>query len=119
MIEYKLGEHSDIKSPKIEEYKSHYKYTFGKVEISFIRLNHSIPDMFGIVFRTDQGILSIQVISRLISLLLVLLQNTINSLQSVVKVSFVYFLIQPIQKEMNLHPLKVKSENQSMSYFQE
>jgi len=57
MIEYKLGEHSDIKSPKIEEYKSHYKYTFGKVEISFIRLNHSIPDMFGIVFRTDQGIL--------------------------------------------------------------
>ena len=57
MIEYKLGEHSDIKSPKIEEYKSHYKYTFGKVEISFIRLNHSIPDMFGIVFRTEQGIL--------------------------------------------------------------
>ncbi|MBU1141055.1 MAG: ribonuclease J, partial [Firmicutes bacterium] len=57
MIEYKLAEHTDIKSPKIEEYKSYYKYNFDHVEISFIRLNHSIPDMFGIVFRTDQGIL--------------------------------------------------------------
>lgn len=57
MIEYKLLEHQDIKTPKIEEYKSYYTYHFDHVEISFIRMNHSIPDMFGIVFRTDQGIL--------------------------------------------------------------
>ncbi len=57
MIEYKLLEHPDIKPPKIEEYKSHYHYTFKNVVLSFIRLNHSIPDMFGFVFRTPQGIL--------------------------------------------------------------
>ena len=57
MIEYKLIEHQDIKPPKIEEYKSYYTYQFKHVEISFIRMNHSIPDMFGIVFRTPQGIL--------------------------------------------------------------
>ncbi len=57
LIEYKLIEHQDVKAPKIEEYKSYYKYQFNNVEMSFIRLNHSIPDMFGIVFRTPQGIL--------------------------------------------------------------
>ena len=55
MIEYKLGEHKDVKSPKIEVFKSHYKYNFKDVEMSFIRLNHSIPDMFGIVFKTKHG----------------------------------------------------------------
>ncbi|MCR3906216.1 MAG: ribonuclease J [Tenericutes bacterium] len=57
MIEYKLMEHKDIKAPQIVEYKSYYKYNFKNVEMSFIRMNHSIPDMFGIVFRTKQGIL--------------------------------------------------------------
>jgi len=55
MIEYKLSEHKDIKSPKIDVFKSHYKYNFKGVQISFIRLNHSIPDMFGIVFKTKHG----------------------------------------------------------------
>ena len=55
MIEHKLNEHQDVKSPRIEVYKSHYKYNFKDVEISFIRLNHSIPDMFGIVFKTKHG----------------------------------------------------------------
>ncbi len=55
LIEYKLGEHKDLRVPKIEEYKSYYSYNFKGVDISFIRLNHSIPDMFGIVFRTEQG----------------------------------------------------------------
>ncbi len=57
LIEYKLLEHADITMPKIEEYKSYYKYDFNQVTLSFIRLNHSIPDMFGVVFRTNQGIL--------------------------------------------------------------
>ncbi|HHW79709.1 MAG TPA: ribonuclease J [Acholeplasmataceae bacterium] len=55
MLENKLLEHSDIKAPRIEVFKSHYKYQFNNVEISFVRLNHSIPDMFGIVFKTKQG----------------------------------------------------------------
>lgn len=55
LIEYKLGEHKDLRVPKIEEYKSYYSYNFKGVDISFIRLNHSIPDMFGIVFKTEEG----------------------------------------------------------------
>src|SRR5690554_1720652 len=55
MIEYKLNEHKDVVSPQIEVFKSHYKYRFKDLEISFIRLNHSIPDMFGIVFKTIHG----------------------------------------------------------------
>lgn len=55
MIEHKLNEHSDVKVPPIDVYKSHYKYNFKDVVISFIRLNHSIPDMFGIVFKTKYG----------------------------------------------------------------
>ncbi|MBN3490700.1 ribonuclease J [Acholeplasma equirhinis] len=55
LIEYKLAEHKNITIPKIEEYKSYYSYNFKGVDISFIRLNHSIPDMFGIVFRTEHG----------------------------------------------------------------
>ena len=57
LIEYKFMEHADLKVPQIEEYKSYYKYNFNQIEVSFIRMNHSIPDMFGIVFRTPQGIL--------------------------------------------------------------
>lgn len=55
MIEFKLSEHKDVTSPQIEVFKSHYKYSFKDLEISFIRLNHSIPDMFGIVFKTIHG----------------------------------------------------------------
>lgn len=55
LIEAKLGEHRDIKMPKIEEYRSHYTYKFNKVEVSFVRLNHSIPDMHGIAFKTPMG----------------------------------------------------------------
>lgn len=55
MIEHKLSEHKDVVSPQIEVFKSHYKYNFKDLEISFIRLNHSIPDMFGIVFKTKHG----------------------------------------------------------------
>jgi len=55
LIEYKFVEHHGIKVPQIEVYKSHYKYNFKNVEISFIRMTHSIPDMFGIVFKTAEG----------------------------------------------------------------
>src|SRR5690554_4935814 len=55
LIEYKLNEHKHISIPKIEVYKSYYTYQFNGVEVSFVRLNHSIPDMFGIVFKTEAG----------------------------------------------------------------
>ncbi len=55
LIEYKLAEQSDVTAPKIVEYKAHHTYNFGKTEVSFVRLNHSIPDMFGINFKTKHG----------------------------------------------------------------
>ncbi|HKL60914.1 MAG TPA: ribonuclease J [Acholeplasma sp.] len=55
LIEHKLLEHKGVKKPRIVEYKAHHTYTFKNTEISFIRLNHSIPDMFGIVFKTPEG----------------------------------------------------------------
>lgn len=55
LIEAKLSEYKDIKIPKIEEYRSHYKYNFNNIEVSFVRLNHSIPDMHGIAFKTPLG----------------------------------------------------------------
>lgn len=55
MIQHKLNEYKGLDIPPIEEFKAHFKYKFKNVEISFIRLNHSIPDMFGIVFKTKQG----------------------------------------------------------------
>ncbi len=56
-IEHKLNEHQTPNIPPIEEYKSYYTYNFKNTEVSFIRLTHSIPDMFGIVFKTPQGII--------------------------------------------------------------
>lgn len=55
LIEYKFMERRDVKVPQIVEYKSYYKYNFNNVDVSFIRMNHSIPDMFGIVFKTKDG----------------------------------------------------------------
>jgi len=57
MIEFKLNEHEDVVSPQIEVFKANHKYNFKDVELSFIRLNHSIPDMFGFAFKTKHGIL--------------------------------------------------------------
>ncbi len=54
LIESKLKEHKDVKV-QIVEYKSHFKYNFKDLEISFIRMNHSIPDAFGLVFKTSHG----------------------------------------------------------------
>ncbi len=55
LIENKLEEHKDVKVPQIIEFKSHFRFEFKGVEVSFVRLNHSIPDSYGIVFRTDYG----------------------------------------------------------------
>lgn len=54
LIENKLQEHKDLK-PKIVEFKSNSIFKFKGVEVSFIRMNHSIPDSFAIAFKTDLG----------------------------------------------------------------
>lgn len=55
LIENKLAEHKDLKSTQIVEFKSHFTFNFKGVELSFIRLTHSIPDAFAMVFKTDLG----------------------------------------------------------------
>ncbi|PWV43586.1 MAG: ribonuclease J ['Brassica napus' phytoplasma] len=57
LLEHKLAEHKEIGAlPKIEKYRHDTKYEFShQVNVSFIRLNHSIPDTFGIVFNTKYG----------------------------------------------------------------
>ena len=54
LIENKLSEYEGL-NPTIVEYKSNYKFKFNNVEISFIRMNHSIPDSFAICFKTPLG----------------------------------------------------------------
>ena len=55
LIQNKLIEYKDMPPVQIVEYKSHYTYQFKDVELSFIRLNHSIPDSFCLVFKTPYG----------------------------------------------------------------
>lgn len=58
LIENKLSEYPDLLSKiQIVEFKAHFTYKFRGVEISFIRLNHSIPDAYAIVFTTNLGII--------------------------------------------------------------
>ncbi|MBP5835882.1 ribonuclease J [Candidatus Phytoplasma meliae] len=56
LVEHKLLEHKDIGSfPQIEKFHADSCYYFKNVSISFIRVNHSIPDTFGIVLKTKYG----------------------------------------------------------------
>ena len=56
LIENKLEEYPDLlNKTQIVEFKSHFVYKFKDVEVSFIRVNHSIPDAFAIVFKTSLG----------------------------------------------------------------
>jgi len=56
LIENKLEDYPELlSSTQIIEFKSHFTYNFTGVEVSFVRLNHSIPDEFGIVFKTELG----------------------------------------------------------------
>lgn len=58
LIENKLSEYPDLFSKlQIVEFKAHFTYKFKGVEVSFIRLNHSIPDAYAIVFTTSLGVI--------------------------------------------------------------
>ena len=53
LIMSKLTEHNIKKN--IIKYQTDSVYKFGTTEVSFILLNHSIPDMHGICIKTNQG----------------------------------------------------------------
>ena len=56
LIENKLEDYPELLgSTQIVEFKSHFVYEFKGVTVSFIRLNHSIPDSFAICFKTELG----------------------------------------------------------------
>lgn len=58
LIENKLSEYPDLLSKlQIVEFKAHFTYKFKGIEVSFIRLNHSIPDAYAICFTTNLGII--------------------------------------------------------------
>ncbi|WP_239454058.1 ribonuclease J [Bacillus suaedaesalsae] len=55
LIELKLREHKLLRETELNEINSETMLTIGKVNISFFRVNHSIPDCIGILFNTPEG----------------------------------------------------------------
>ncbi|TVY03993.1 ribonuclease J [Paenibacillus cremeus] len=55
LIEVKLKEHGILNTTTTHVIDSNSSLTFGAIQISFFRTNHSIPDCLGIVFDTPQG----------------------------------------------------------------
>ena len=55
LIQNKLAEYKDITMPKIIEFKSDTVFKFDGIELSFIRMCHSVPDSYAFVFKTPYG----------------------------------------------------------------
>lgn len=55
LIELKLKEHKLLRETELNEINSDTTLSIGKVNVSFFRVNHSIPDCIGIVFNTPEG----------------------------------------------------------------
>lgn len=55
LIELKLEEHKLIRETKLVEIDSNAELKIGQMIVQFFRVNHSIPDCLGVVFRTPQG----------------------------------------------------------------
>lgn len=55
LIEVKLEEYPEARGVKILSYKSEDAIRLGAFTVSFFRVNHSIPDCFGIVVDTPEG----------------------------------------------------------------
>lgn len=56
LIKNKMAEHKDVQMPKIIEFNQDSVFKFkGNIELSFIRLCHSIPDSYAFVFKTPYG----------------------------------------------------------------
>ncbi|MFS0865053.1 ribonuclease J [Fredinandcohnia sp. 179-A 10B2 NHS] len=55
LIELKLTEHRLLAETELKQIDADSKLTFGKMSVSFFKVNHSIPDCLGIVFHTPEG----------------------------------------------------------------
>ena len=55
LIESKLEEYPDAKGVKVLSYSDDDKLRLGAFTVSFMRVNHSIPDCFAIVVETPEG----------------------------------------------------------------
>lgn len=55
LIELKLKEHKLLRESTLIEIHSESHLDFGKIQVSFFRVSHSIPDCLGIVFHTPEG----------------------------------------------------------------
>ena len=56
LIEARLGEFRGTKHIKINAYKSNDEIRLGVFKVRFFKVNHSIPDSFGIIIDTPEGI---------------------------------------------------------------
>jgi len=55
LIELKLTEHRLLADSELQPIDADSKLEFGKIVVSFFKVNHSIPDCLGIVFDTPEG----------------------------------------------------------------
>ncbi len=55
LIELKLSEHKILRETELIEIDSNSTLNFDEIDITFFKVNHSIPDCLGIVFDTPQG----------------------------------------------------------------
>ena len=55
LIHAKLSEHAGLSVPEIINFSNDSKFEFTNTTISFVRLNHSIPDSYAIAIKTKEG----------------------------------------------------------------
>ncbi|WP_407272118.1 ribonuclease J [Radiobacillus sp. PE A8.2] len=55
LIELKLKEHRILRETELVEINSDSELDFRDIRVNFFKVNHSIPDCLGIVFRTPEG----------------------------------------------------------------
>ena len=55
LIELKLDDHKMLRDTKLVQIDSKSNLEFGKINVSFFRVSHSIPDCLGVVFGTPEG----------------------------------------------------------------
>lgn len=56
LIKNKMERHKGFRA-NVKEFQEYEKLVLGKMSVSFFRTNHSIPDSFGIVIHTPQGVI--------------------------------------------------------------
>ncbi|MGO4889301.1 ribonuclease J [Anaerobacillus sp. MEB173] len=55
LVELKLKEHKILRETELIEIDANANISFGNIHVNFFRVNHSIPDCLGIVFKTPEG----------------------------------------------------------------